>query len=98
VRLYLRPLGVRQNESVHPELESQTAADENPKSQQTLDHDEFGLNQSKLIVIDSKMLARDAGGKPGATFPHPALEHRAQKCVRFCARTMLYHFESGAFC
>jgi hypothetical protein len=27
-----------------------------------------------------------------------ALEHRAQKCARFCARTMLYAFDSGAFC
>jgi hypothetical protein len=27
-----------------------------------------------MDVIDSKMLARDAGGKPVATFPHPALE------------------------
>jgi hypothetical protein len=28
-----------------------------------------------MNVIDSKSSARDAGGKPGATFPHPALEH-----------------------
>jgi hypothetical protein len=63
-----------------------------------LNHDDFGLNQSKVIVIDSKVLARDAGGKPGATFLHPALEHRAQKYARFCARTMLYAFDSGAFC
>jgi hypothetical protein len=33
------------------------------------------LGQSKVIVIDPKSLARDAGGKPGATFPHPALDH-----------------------
>jgi hypothetical protein len=51
----------------------------------TLDHEDFRLNQSisismfRLIeidvmnVIDSKSLARDAGGKPLATFPHPAL-------------------------
>jgi error-prone DNA polymerase len=39
-----------------------------------LDHDDFGLNQSKIMnVIDSKNLERDAGGKPGSTFPHPAL-------------------------
>ena len=39
-----------------------------------LDHDDFGLNQSKIMnVIDSKSLERDAGGKPGSTFPHPAL-------------------------
>jgi hypothetical protein len=38
------------------------------------DHDDFGLNQSKIInVIDSKSLERDAGGKPGSTFPRPAL-------------------------
>jgi len=35
-RLHLRPLGVSQNESVHPQLESQPGPDENPKSQQTL--------------------------------------------------------------
>jgi hypothetical protein len=40
-----------------------------------LDHDDFGLNQAKIInVIDSKCLERDAGAKPGSTFPHPALE------------------------
>jgi hypothetical protein len=37
------------------------------------------LNQSKIMnVIDSKSLERDAGGKPGSTFPHPAL--RSQGC------------------
>ncbi|MGB8278682.1 MAG: hypothetical protein WCF20_12225 [Methylovirgula sp.] len=50
-----------------------------------LDHDDFGLNQSKVMietsdisdvsrnVIDSHNLERDAGGKPVPTFPHPAL-------------------------
>ena len=36
-RLHLRPLGVSQNESVHPQLESQPSPDENPESQQTLE-------------------------------------------------------------
>jgi hypothetical protein len=36
MRLHLRPLGVSQNESVHPKLESQPSPDENPESQQTL--------------------------------------------------------------
>src|ERR1019366_4519179 len=45
----------------------------------SLDHDDFGLNQSKIIVIDSKSLERDAGGKPGSTFPHPALERVQQE-------------------
>ncbi|MET4297110.1 hypothetical protein ABIB06_007897, partial [Bradyrhizobium sp. LB8.2] len=31
-----RPLGISQNESVHPKLESQPSPDENPESQQTL--------------------------------------------------------------
>jgi hypothetical protein len=45
-----------------------------PKFHVILDHDDFGLNQSKIMnVIDSKSLERDAGGKPGSTFPHPAL-------------------------
>ena len=35
-RLHLRPLSVSQNESVHPELESQSSSDENPKSKQAL--------------------------------------------------------------
>ncbi len=40
-----------------------------------LDHDDFGLNQSKIMnVIDSNSLERNAGGKPVSTFPHPALE------------------------
>ncbi len=39
-----------------------------------LDHDDFGLNQSKIMnVIDSNKIERDAGGKPVPTFPHPAL-------------------------
>jgi hypothetical protein len=38
------------------------------------DHDQLGRNRSELIVIDSKDLERDAGGKPVSTFPHPALE------------------------
>jgi hypothetical protein len=63
-----------------------------------IEHDDLGLNQSKVIVIFSKSLARDAGGKPVPPFPHPALEHRAQKYARFCARTMLYAFDSRAFC
>ncbi len=38
------------------------------------DHDDFGLNQSKIMsVIDFKNVERDAGGKPVSTFPHPAL-------------------------
>ncbi|QBR70455.1 acetate kinase [Beijerinckiaceae bacterium] len=39
-----------------------------------LDHDDFGMTQSKIMnVIDSKNLERDAGGKPASPFPHPAL-------------------------
>ncbi|MGB8277772.1 MAG: hypothetical protein WCF20_07565 [Methylovirgula sp.] len=40
-----------------------------------LDHDDFGLKQSKVIVIDSYNLERDASGKPVPSFPHPALKH-----------------------
>jgi hypothetical protein len=40
-----------------------------------LAHDEFGSKRSKLMnVIDFKVSERDAGGKPGSDFPHPALE------------------------
>ena len=39
-----------------------------------IDHDEFGLTQSKLInVIDPHILARDSREKPVPTFSHPAL-------------------------
>ncbi len=39
-----------------------------------LDHDDFGLHQSKIMnVIDSNNLERDAGEKPASTFFHPAL-------------------------
>jgi len=42
-----------------------------------LNHDDFGLNPSKIIkLIDSKGLERDAGGKSVSTFPYPAF-----KCV-----------------
>jgi hypothetical protein len=37
MRFHLRPLGVRQNESVHRQLELQTSVHGNPESQQTLD-------------------------------------------------------------
>jgi hypothetical protein len=44
-----------------------------------IDHDDFGLNQSKIMnVIDSKSLERDAGGKPVSTFPHPVLRRLAR--------------------
>jgi hypothetical protein len=35
-----------------------------PFRDHALDHDDFGLNQSKIIVIDSKDLERDADAKP----------------------------------
>ncbi len=47
-----------------------------------LDHDDFGLNQSKIMnVIDSHNLERDAGGKPVPTFPHPALTDTHENIV-----------------
>jgi dipeptidyl aminopeptidase/acylaminoacyl peptidase len=50
-----------------------TLGPQNLVAGETLDQDDFGLNQSKA-------LARDAGGKPGATFPHPAPEAIVQPC------------------
>jgi len=39
-----------------------------------LDHDDFGLEKSKIIKRDRlKNAGRDAGGKPLRTFPHPVL-------------------------
>src|SRR6476646_7525560 len=53
-RLHLRPLGVSQNESVHPQLESQPSPDENPESQQTLVR--FQVSWSFLLfVIDAEL-------------------------------------------
>jgi hypothetical protein len=58
------------------------------------DHDDFGLIQSKIVVIDSNKLERDAqislrnlrqldcAGKPVPTFLHPALEIPARACSR----------------
>ncbi|WP_347263497.1 hypothetical protein [Nitrobacter sp.] len=49
-------------------------------SRQSLDHDDFGSDRSKIMnVIDFNILERDAGGKPLHTFPHPALERRPVK-------------------
>jgi predicted RNase H-like nuclease len=39
-----------------------------------LDHDEFGSNRSKFIVIGFNNLERDLSEKPVATFSHPALD------------------------
>jgi hypothetical protein len=39
-----------------------------------LDHDDFGLKQSKILNVIDSSLERDTGGKPVSTFPHPALE------------------------
>jgi hypothetical protein len=58
-------------------------------SPRSLDHDDFGLNQSKIMnVIDSKSLERDAGGKPVSAFPHPALASAGLSAVsaRCCTR------------
>jgi len=49
-RLHLRPLGVSQNESVHPKLESQPSPDENPESQQTL---VLGSKSGELLEVQS---------------------------------------------
>ncbi|WP_247408879.1 hypothetical protein, partial [Bradyrhizobium sp. 76] len=49
MRLHLRPLGVSQNESVHPKLESQPSPDENPESQQTLE-------RAKSTIADCLMV------------------------------------------
>jgi hypothetical protein len=43
MRLHLRPLGVSQNESVHPKLESQPSPNENPESQQALGRLDWNL-------------------------------------------------------
>ncbi|MGY3075486.1 hypothetical protein ACVWZZ_001857 [Bradyrhizobium sp. LM6.10] len=65
MRLHLRPLGVSQNESVHPKLESQPSPDENPESQQTLGQCRLrslvGLVDSNVILFRSASMF----AKPG---------------------------------
>ena len=59
-RLNLRPLGVSQNESVHPELESQLCSGENPESQQALALQlPFMIGSESMGNHDSKIV--DAG-------------------------------------
>ncbi len=52
------------------------------KEQRALDHDDFGMTQSKLMtVINSKSLERDADGKPVSTFLHTVLEN-SDRCFQ----------------
>jgi hypothetical protein len=52
------------------------------KEQRALDHDDFGMSQSKLMtVINSKRLERDAGGKPVSTFLRTVLEN-SERCFQ----------------
>ena len=50
VRFHHRPLGVSQNEAVHPQLESRQAQSVNPKSQQSLERDRFKWEPVKPAV------------------------------------------------
>src|SRR5262249_15835944 len=67
------PLGVSQNESLHPTLESQSSTDENPKSQQALGrpfaHVCLGPNsgESSLNMVSFHLLGlpRQEFGEPG---------------------------------
>ncbi|MET4219386.1 hypothetical protein ABIB00_004607, partial [Bradyrhizobium sp. LB14.3] len=57
-----RPLGVSQNESVHPKLESQPSPDENPESQQTLDHWRPVLDYDAFVANADLFVAADLPG------------------------------------
>ncbi len=61
-----------------------------------LDHDEFGSNRSEFIVIDSRSLEPDAGGKPVSTFPHPALPTEPWLTPEGIAVDPIYHEDSLA--
>ncbi len=67
-----------------------------------LDHDDFGLNQSKIMnVIDSNNLERDAGGKPVPTFPHPTLaefEQHAKTAARVVPGDLAIRLGNDAAC
>jgi hypothetical protein len=57
---HLRPLGVRQNESIHQKLESYQASKGNPDSQQTLVHAHVGLLQLiyKRFLLGSDLCSK----------------------------------------
>ena len=67
MRLHLRPLGVSQNESVHPKLESQPSPDENPKSQQTLGRRTRGASGSSPWCASRCLHSRRHKPQPSRT-------------------------------
>jgi hypothetical protein len=70
MRLYLRPLGVRQTPAIHEkllsELESQTSEPGNPKSQQTLEDElalygfKYGLTTEARRLLVGRLAAATA--------------------------------------
>ncbi|MHB8885913.1 MAG: DUF4160 domain-containing protein [Methylovirgula sp.] len=62
IRMYFRDHSPPHFQAVYNEFEANVS----------IDHDDFGLKQSKIInVIDFKMLERDASGKPLTLFLIP---------------------------
>jgi hypothetical protein len=53
---HLRPLGVRQNESIHQKLESHQAFEGNPVSQQTLERDDLSSNRHPALASCLSMI------------------------------------------
>jgi hypothetical protein len=50
--LHFGPLGLGDDESFHPKLESRQTRNGNPNSQQTLERDDFGLNRIGIPESD----------------------------------------------
>src|SRR6185312_4529655 len=67
MRLHLRPLGVSQNESFHPKLESQTSFPWNPESQQTLER--AAIDLERLRSTQQARWRSRCETRPSARFP-----------------------------
>jgi hypothetical protein len=72
MRFQLRPLGVRQNKSIHQKLESQTSQIENPQSEQALDNltpAAVYSGRSQTILLERERIKRQ-------TIENSRLQHR----------------------
>ncbi|MET4296760.1 hypothetical protein ABIB06_007499, partial [Bradyrhizobium sp. LB8.2] len=71
-----RPLGISQNESVHPKLESQPSPDENPESQQTLAKQPvqgYVMEQSRVVAALSQLRTINVPASPRSNPIHATL-------------------------
>jgi len=69
MRFHLRPLGVRQNESIHQKLESHQASKGNPDSQQTLGRG-WGLGYGVVEAVVEAIVGTTLVGTIGGATVH----------------------------